>query len=382
MKKSILLLAFVLGWTACTQKGEEVSLQINEKEYFECQGINILVFNSEFSGIFNDEKTAGIQLIHHGVRTAQGGAVRLNRTPEQWDLVPKMTSRTVDAEHGTINIGLRYEEYDFDSRVTVESKDNGVEISVWLDEPVPESVAGEAGFNLEFLPSQYWSKTFVMDGHPGRFPRYAVSDTETRPESEKPLQYKGYKTYDDRGTGTFIDPLPLASGHRIVLAPECPERKIVISSMDDSVPLELFDGRMVAQNGWFVLRSVIPAGKTGKVISWTVEPNAVKGWIREPNIGFSQVGYVPDQPKMAVIELDCKDKPLKKASVFKYSEDGDPERVFTGPVALWGPMLKYNYCQFDFSDVREPGIYFIRYGGQCTENFTGSGTEQRLFRAV
>ena len=86
--------------------------------------------------------------------------------------------------------------------------------------------------------------------------------------------------------------------------------------------LSLYDGRMLAQNGWFVLRSVLPAGQTGKVLTWTVEPNAVKGWIREPNVGFSQMGYVPDQPKVAVIELDKKDNVKTKASVWKVEADG------------------------------------------------------------
>ena len=73
----------------------------------------------------------------------------------------------------------------------------------------------------------------------------------------------------------------------------------------------LFDGRMLAQNGWFVVRSLLPAGKTGKVLTWTVTPNTIKDWVREPNIGFSQVGYIPSQQKVAVIELDKKDKAKK-----------------------------------------------------------------------
>ena len=61
-------------------------LKLNDLEYFEAQGVNVLVYNNLFNGGFNDEKNAGIELIHHGVRTAQGGAVRLSNTPEQWDL--------------------------------------------------------------------------------------------------------------------------------------------------------------------------------------------------------------------------------------------------------------------------------------------------------
>ena len=184
-------------------------LQLNDLEYFERQGVNVLVFSNNFNGGFNDEKNSGIEIIHHGVRTVQGGAVRLNNTPEQWDLVPKMTNRKVDRENNSIEVSMRYDDYDFDSRVVVTAKGKAVEIAVYLDKPVPEKLAGDAGFNIEFLPSQYWLKTFTMDGRLGRLPRYATSQTITRPNSEKPRQFKGFKTYDDRGTGRFIDPLPL-----------------------------------------------------------------------------------------------------------------------------------------------------------------------------
>lgn len=63
--------------------------------------------------------------------------MRLNKTPEQWDLVPTMTSRKVDREKGTIEVNLRYEDYDFDSRVVVTACGKAVEIAVWLDKPVP-----------------------------------------------------------------------------------------------------------------------------------------------------------------------------------------------------------------------------------------------------
>ena len=68
-------------------------LNLNDLEYFETQGVNVLVYSNIFNGGFNDEKNAGIELIHHGVRTAQGGAVRLSNTPEQWDLVPTISAR-------------------------------------------------------------------------------------------------------------------------------------------------------------------------------------------------------------------------------------------------------------------------------------------------
>ena len=357
-----------LSIAACDKAPKEAAdLKLNDKEYFETQGVNVLVFSNTFSGGFNDEKNSGIEIIHHGVRTVQGGAVRLNKTPEQWDLVPASPRRTVDSVNQSIEVVMRYADYDFDSRVVVTAKGKAVEIAVYLDKPVPEFLAGKAGFNLEFLPSQYWGKTYLMDGRPNRFPRYAVSQTQAVSNDEKPRQFKGFRTYDDRGTGEFVDPLPLETGHNILIAPDEPERMIKISS--DDATLELYDGRMIAQNGWFVLRSVLPAGKTGKVVTWMVEPNTIPGWIREPNIGFSQVGYVPSQPKVAVIELDKMDKPLKTASIYKIEDDGSEKLAYKGNIDVWGMYYKYNYVKFDFSEVREPGVYFIKYGDYQTGNF-------------
>ena len=342
-------------------------LRLNDREYFERQGVNVLVFSNSFNGGFNDEKNSGIEIIHHGVRTVQGGAVRLNNTPEQWDLVPTMTSRKVNRADGSIEVAMRYEDYDFDSRVIVTAKGKAVEIAVWLDKPVPEKLVGEAGFNLEFLPSQYWLKTYKVDGRLGRLPRYATSMTVTRPNAEKPRQFKGFKTYDDRGTDRFVDPLPLETGHAITLATDAPERMISIKS--DDAELRLFDGRMLAQNGWFVVRSVLPAGRTGKVVTWTVEPHAIPNWIREPNIGFSQVGYLPKSPKVAVIELDKNDKTEKKASLLRINDDGTTEVAYSGAVQTWGAFYKYNYVKFDFSQVTEPGVYCIQYGSTKTNDF-------------
>ncbi|MDM8305299.1 glycoside hydrolase family 9 protein [Phocaeicola salanitronis] len=342
-------------------------LQLNDSCYFERQGVNVLVFSNSFNGGFNDEKNSGIEIIQHGIRAIQGGAVRLNNTPEQWDLVPKMTYRNVNREQGSIEVGLRYEDYDFDSRVVVTAQGKAVEIAVWLDKPVPEELVGNAGLNLEFLPSRYWLKTFSMDGRLNRFPRYATSQTVARPNSEKPRQFKGFKTYDDRGTGRFVDPLPLETGHSITMAMDDPERMIRIHSND--AELKLYDGRMLAQNGWFVLRSVLPAGKTGKVVSWTVEPYAVEGWIRKPNIGFCQVGYTPDQPKVSVIELDKNDSPKAVAALMRINEDGTVSKAYEGKIDTWGRYYKYNYVKFDFSSVKEPGIYYIQYDTVKTNNF-------------
>lgn len=129
MKNRAIISLFFLLLAGCNHDTDQ-DLKLNNLGYFETQGVNVLVYNNLFTGGFNDEKTAGIELIHHGVRTAQGGAVRLSSTPEQWDLVPAIPTRTVDSVSKTIESVLRYEDYDFDSRVVVTARGKSIEISV------------------------------------------------------------------------------------------------------------------------------------------------------------------------------------------------------------------------------------------------------------
>src|ERR1700760_3938275 len=135
MRKLFLLTLAILPWALNAQTSDR--LKINDSGYFEKRGVNILVFSGQYNGMFFDEKTAGIEIIHHGVRTSTGGAVRLQNTPEQWDLIPVLQSRKVDKEHGSIEAVLKYKEYDFVSRLVVTAKDKGVEVSVYLDKPLP-----------------------------------------------------------------------------------------------------------------------------------------------------------------------------------------------------------------------------------------------------
>ena len=343
-------------------------LQINDSGYFEKPGVNVFVFNGQYNGMFFDEKTAGIELVHHGVRTATGGAVRLQNTPEQWDLIPILADRKIDKANNSIEVTLRYKEFDFNSRVVVTAKDKGVEISVYLDKPLPEKLVGSAGFNMEFIPAAYFEKSYLADGKPGYFPLYPSSNTKIEPASKKIKQFENFTTFDDRGRGEFIVPGQLASGKTLVLAPEDPANKVTIRSADADVML--FDGRNLGQNGWFIVRSILPAGKTGKVLTWYVEPNAIPNWKRKPVIGFSQVGYNPSQQKVAVIELDKTDTPLKTATLYQLTADGKSVEKLKGDVKVWGRYLRYNYARFDFSSVKEPGLYFIQYGDEKTNTFS------------
>jgi len=366
MKRLLPIIVALCAFASCS-KTEPGKLEINERGYFETQGVNVLVYSNRYQGVFCDEKTAGIEIVQRGVRIATGGGVRLMNTPEQWDIYSTLTERTIDTLGGVINCHFKYQDYEFEYDLKVQEEGVGFRISVELENPVPQNLVGKAGLNLEFFPATYYGKTYLVDGQSEIFPRYPSSDTEMRPNSEKITQFYGLSTFDDRGRDEFIVPKPISKGHELVLAPEDESLRVAFRS---DTELNLFDGRNLSQNGTFVVRSYLPGGKTGKVLEWYVEPTPNAEWIREPNVGFSQIGYTPAQKKVAVIELDRNDKVAAKAKIWRVNADGSTTLALTPSVKEWGVFYdRYNYAQCDFSDVREPGTYFIEYNGVKTNPF-------------
>ena len=343
------------------------SLKMNDLDYFEARGTNVLVYNNLYNGGFYDEKFAGLEIIQRGERICTGGGVRLMNTPEQWDIFGEITAREVDKANSSVEVEMTYRDYDFAPRLKVTPKDKGVLIQIILSKPVPQTLVGKAGFNLEFFPASYFGKNYLVDGKARILPKYPMHDTEVHPVSEKITQYFGESTFDDRGRGDFLVPLAMSTGHQIVLAPEDDALRVGVTSESE---VSIYDGRHLAQNGMFVLRSLLPGGKTGVVLEWYLEPSISKDWIRPANIGFSQVGYSPAQKKVAVAELDKNDTPAKTAKLLRVNPDGTKSVAKEIPAKFWGEFHhRYNYVQLDFSDVKEPGLYCIDYQGVETNAF-------------
>src|SRR4029077_17492260 len=85
-------------------------------------------------------------------------------------------------------------------------------------------------------------------------------------------------------------------------------------------------------------------------------------WRSDPVVQVSQVGYHPLQQKIAVIELDKHDNERKDASLVHIGTNGEFKTVLQGSPAEWGNFLRYHYLQFDFTAVKDPGMYLVRYG--------------------
>ena len=352
IKLKALLLSVAGLWLSLSAVGASSTpkLALNDREYFEAPGVNVLAFSNSPGGMFFDSKTSGIEIIHFEERTATNGDVRLLHTPEQWDGMGELVERTVHRDAKTIETRLRYPEHDFSYTVTAVVQGDSVALSVHLDEPLPEQLQGKAGFNLEFLPAAYFGKTYLMDTKSGIFPRHPSGPT----------------VMTEAGV---TEPTPIARGSRLILAPDDLERKVVIREATNANELMLFDGRSKAQNGWYVVRSLIPGGKAGKVIEWEVTAQSKKGWLRAPVITHSQVGYHPDQGKRAVIELDQKAKLKRTARLLRLTDEGKYKQALKARLKPWGNYLRYQYATFDFTEVSEPGLYVIEYDKQTSAPF-------------
>ena len=103
--------------------------------------------------------------------------------------------------------------------------------------------------------------------------------------------------------------------------PDDPYNKVTIESL--SGDLQLFDGRMNHNNGWFVLRSNIKPGVTKGAVKWIITPNVVADWMYQPVIQTSQIGYHPTQDKEAVIEMDIRDNRKETAQIIRIDADGE-----------------------------------------------------------
>jgi endoglucanase len=345
----------------------DFAMTVTDKNYLDTQGFSVFLYDSTYHPVFVDQKNTAMEMILHGQRIATNGDVRLMPTPEQWDLVATLKGRQTDKANNRLTASLAFPTFDLSYTLEVAAEPGGVKVSINLDKPLPAKLVGRAGFNLEFLPSIYMGKTYLVDGSKaGIFPRTPNDPMiKVLPLPDEPK--KAYYLEDwDKAKG-YTQPLPFAQGKSITLGVDDSLARITVVS--DTAALMLFDGRNRAQNGWFVLRSLIPAGKTSGAIVWHLKPDVISKWTRPPVIAHSQVGYAPGFSKVAVLELDPKFTAPQTAKVLRLTEGGTYQQVFEGPITPSMPWLRYVYSKFDFTTVKDPGLYVIEYAGQRTAPF-------------
>jgi len=356
-RKAIILGGLLLSISSFSQQSV---FKLNDLEYFERGGVNVMAFQD----IYPEGHQGGVSLIMHGMRIATNGDLRLNETPGQWQPVPKVQKRIVNAPESMISVFLTYPdsarnrkgfnpiEYPdlyFNYTLKIRPQGESIIITVDLDRPIPKEFIGKVGFNLELFPGWLFGKSWYLDNQSGIFPRQA----------------NGPGLFDQKGE--LVAAQPMATGKRLVIAPENDLLRLTIESK--SRDLQLFDGRYTHNNGWFVVRSLITDDKISNVVEWVITPNAVPDWKSAPVIQVSQIGYYPSQEKFAFVELDKKETKREKASLVRISENGKNQEVLAFKPQEWGQFLRYKYLKLDFSVIKDEGLYVVKYGDYQTHAF-------------
>lgn len=352
---------------AVAAKTKDRRFALNDKEYFQNRGVGVMVF----ADTFPESRQSGVIIVSHGTRIASNGDLRLEATPGQWGATPKLLRREVDRERGEIRATLaypddkikmkgfnpiHYPDLEFTYELRVNTDGEAIHVHVDLNEPLPDEWIGQVGFNLELYPADLFGKSWYMDESTGIFPRQpwgveVKAGSTPAPQIVPTGELKGFVPLDNHQAV----PAPLAVGKRLSIAPESDELRMVIESHHGD--LQLLDGRVQHQNGWFVVRSEVTAGATKNAVHWTIKPNVINNWIAPPVIQHSMVGYHPNQQKVAVIETDPNGKAPRKMQLVRLEPNGKHQVVLDKPLTQHGDFLRFRYYHFDFSDVKREGLY-------------------------
>jgi endoglucanase len=363
--KLTLIAAGLLSLTGINQTNAQSTAKkpgmvLNSLEYLEYGSVNVMLAHD----FYPEGHQGGVGIIQNGQRTATNGDLKLEPTPGQWSPIPKVGKRVVNKATHEISVRMEYPnpeinrkgfnpiiypDLNFAYNIRVLPVGNAFKIIIDLDKPLPDAWIGKVGFNIELYPGILFGKSFYADEQFGIFPQQSNSQMLKDKEG----------VYETEA---------IASGKKLTIAPESDAQRMVIENLK-SDKLRLLDGRSKHNNGWFVVRSLIAKGATKGAIEWLVTPNAIKGWLSPPVVQVSQVGYHPDQQKIAVIELDKNDKQKQQVSLLRVKENGGLETAIKRAPAEWGNFLRYHYLRFDFSSVKKPGMYVVKYGNYQTSPF-------------
>src|SRR5947209_2156061 len=149
--------------------------------------------------------------------------------------MPRQDGRVVDAAANTITTTLsypdptknrtgfnpiNYPDLNLTYKVMVRGEGESIRITVDLDKPIPDAFLGKVGFNFELFPNDLFGKTWSLGAQQGIFPRQA----------------NGPDAYDASGE---VQPVPLARGPRLAIAPESEAQRMeIVSKTGDLVLLD------------------------------------------------------------------------------------------------------------------------------------------------
>jgi hypothetical protein len=324
--------ALVLLAAAVCVAGPQITL--NEKEYFEGPGFSFLVFHNNYQVGYQ----GGLQMLQREERLLDSGDLFLNpKRGDPEDASRRVLKREVDREHATATVYGEVSGFKLGYRLITRTDGARIFVTLKLDRPIDWNRVEQAGFRIFLYPGAYFSKSFQSEGGSGVFPQQ------------------------------FFQPVLAGGTHVLRVAQEDPGRSVTFRRENGT--LDLGDGRKGGPQSWFPLLAPLANGSAETEVTVEITPSIDPAWRRPPVIGISQVGYHPNQPKRAILELDPRDRTDTGVTLYRLELDGDRKAVRSSVPKPWGKFLRYDYAVFDFSDVREPGVYVVEYRGQTAGPF-------------
>lgn len=342
--KIVFSFLLLLLFSRCNTGTNKSTWSINDQEYLEAQGFNVLVFNDYYP----EGKQGGIEFIHHDNRTAANGFINVDLGAGDRFPLPEKARRTIDKNKNEIDARVDVPEYNISYSIRVWPENNLIHLVVDLDRPIPAEWKGKVTFDLDLFPVTYNGKTFHLGEKFGIFPVEGLDNMVA-------------------GKDGRVKPVAMAAGNKLLLAPEDPLCRLEIEQLKGD--MALIDDRNSSLGGWIKVESQIPEGVSKNALEWVIKPNILPGWLHKPVIALSQVGYHPQQVKQAIIELDSRSNSIENAILRRIDSDGLIHDITSGIPKEWGRFLRYKYAIFDFSSVKDPGIYTVSYGKVSSEPF-------------
>lgn len=308
--KRIISISVIAALSALLSVAYGQSLRLNDSGLFESRGVEVSIC-ADSEGIRVSQKDRVVSPFG-GVSVE--GAVR-----------PAVLQNNVNLAENKVEVKMSASG-SFIYYLKVSAKHLGYEVSVYLTEPLPESLAGRAKFSMEFLPSLYYGKNCLMDGR------------------------------------ARIIPESISPGHSLILAPENDGLRIEIKS-DDEICCSTTEKKLE-------IYSKIPSGRTGNVLVWYVEPSYDSRWAKNAIPDWSRIGYLNGQEKVAVLKVDAKEEMAPHIKVYKISDEGYRQQVYQAATKRWGKAgERSDYLTANFSAVREDGVYCIEYNNVLSDAF-------------
>ena len=240
-------------------------------------GLNVMLAHD----FYPEGHQGGVGIIQNGQRVATNGDLRLDRTPGQWQPVPKVGKRVVDRATGEISVRMEYPDEDEEPQGLQPGRLSGPDASPTRcacgrrgrpsassstsKQPLPDEWIGKVGFNLELFPGILFGKTLgdrdrrpassrARPNGPGDARREGrVPDRAARPrEAARHRPRVRPPAHDDRGR----DRRRARAGRR----PRPAQQRLVRRALA---------GRR--------------KGATTGAVEWLVTPHAIPGFIAEPD---------------------------------------------------------------------------------------------------